>query len=86
MTDQIPTTWQFGPLALDLDPAERLARLRTLRALVRVMTGPRGDTVANALRASEQDNSLLVFACAALDALAPLDRRRILSSYAALAR
>ena len=45
----------FGPWASALDPAERLARCRSLRALVRVLAGPHGRDLAAALRQAEAD-------------------------------
>lgn len=77
---------QFGPWALDLEPGERLARLRSLRAIVRLLTGPRGAALADLLLLSETDVSALPEAAAALDELTPLDLRRVLSTYAGLAR
>lgn len=77
---------RFGPWADDIDRAERLARLRSLRAIVRLTTGPRGDRLAGELHRAEHDASRLPAALAALDALAVLDRRQVLGSYAALHR
>ncbi|WP_342150370.1 hypothetical protein [Methylorubrum sp. SB2] len=82
----IALTDRFGPWADDIDRAERLARLRSMRAIVRLATGPRGEALANELHRAERDASRLPFALAALDHLAPLDRRQILASYAALHR
>lgn len=77
---------RFGPWALDLEPGERLARLRSLRAIVRLMTGPRGAALADLLLTAETDDSALVPAATALDGLAPIDMRRVLASYAGLTR
>lgn len=77
----------WGPFRADLDPAERLARLRSLRALVRVLTGPPGKSVAIALRRAEivgHHPDILAAAEAEFDRLGSLDRRRILSSFAEL--
>lgn len=79
-----PDRW--GPFADGIDPAERLARLRSLRAIVRLTTGPRGDTLAHALRLSERDPGHLPAALTALAALAPIDRRHVLASFARLHR
>lgn len=79
-------TW--GPFLPNLDPAERKARLRSLRALVKVMTGPRGNLVAlAALRAevSGGDAELLVDTEAEFNRLTALDRRRVMSAYLAVA-
>lgn len=77
---------QFGPWAPDLDPAERLARARSLRAIVRLLSGPRGAALAELLHQAETDPGALVPAADALDRLAPVDLRRILGSYAGLSR
>ena len=78
-------TW--GPFLSDLDPIERKARLRSLRALVKVLTGPRGEAVAFALLRAEisgEDPEMLAEAEAAFGRLGTVDRRRILSSLASL--
>jgi hypothetical protein len=77
---------QFGPWASDLDPAERLARIRSMRAIVRLLAGRRGADLAALLNQAETDPAALPAAADALDRLAPLDMRRVLSSYAGLAR
>lgn len=77
---------QWGPWALDLDPGERVARTRALRAIVRLLTGPRGAELDTLLKRAETDDAALDHAVVALDRLASLDRRRVLSSYAGLAR
>ena len=77
---------QVGPWAPDLDPAERLARLRGLSAMVRFLAGPCGAALTELLRQAETDESALTAAADALDALAPLDTREVLLSYASLAR
>lgn len=76
----------YGPWATGLDHAERLARLRSMRAIVRLSTGPRGDHLAELLHRAERDPRALEPALVELDSLDPLDRRRILASFAALAR
>lgn len=77
---------RFGPFADGLDPAERLARLQAMRAIVHLTTGPRGDALAHELRLAERDPDRLPAAVAALDALAALDRRHVLASFARLHR
>lgn len=77
---------QWGPFRPDIDAAERLARLRSLRAIVRLSTGPRGDRLAGLLHRAERDTAALEPALAALNALATLDRRSVLASFAALHR
>ena len=82
----IPAAEAWGPFRPDLDPAERKARLRCLRAIVHLSTGPRGQALTDLLRRAEQDAALLPSALAALTALDPLDKRRVWASYAALNR
>lgn len=82
----IPTRDRWGPFVPDLDPAELRARLRSLRALTKILTRPRGAELAGHLREAETDASALAPALAALDRLAPLDRRKVLASYAGLAQ
>jgi hypothetical protein len=72
---------QFGPWAVGLSTCERIARCRTLRAVARLMAGPRASALCDALACSEADPSHLDRALSALDRLASLDRRRILGSY-----
>lgn len=77
---------RFGPFADSLDPAERLARLRSMRAITNLCCGPRGEGLARALHLAERDAAHLPAAVAALDALAALDRRHVLASFARLYR
>ncbi|MDA8231695.1 MAG: hypothetical protein M0006_10185 [Magnetospirillum sp.] len=80
------STPTFGPWAPTLDPAERLARCRSLRALVRVLAGPRGRELAAALRQAEADPAALDLAAHLLDRLPTVPRRHILAAYVALDR
>lgn len=82
----IPLSDQWGPFRDGLDAGERLARLRSLRALARVHCGPRGADLVALLARAETDPAALEPALHALDRLAANDRRHILASYAALAR
>ena len=82
----IPRADHWGPFCPDIDPAERLARLRSLRAIARLTTGPRGESLCEALRLAERDAARLPAALDALDRLAPIDRRQVLASFAALHR
>jgi len=75
-------TW--GPWAPNIPPAERVARFRALRALVRVLTGP-GPLVV-ALARAETDPAAADEAAALLSRLPSLSRRRVLATYAALSR
>lgn len=76
----------WGPFRPDIDPAERSARLRCLRAVVSLTTGSRGAGLADLLRRAEREPATLEPALAALNRLAALDRRHVLASYAALNR
>lgn len=82
----IPASEAWGPFRPDLDEAERRARLRCLRAVVHLSTGPRGTNLANLLRRAESDSTALPATIDALDRLAGLDRRHVLASYADLNR
>ncbi|WP_336488827.1 hypothetical protein [Methylobacterium nigriterrae] len=76
----------WGPFRPDIDSAERLARLRSLRALVRAYCGARGQTLCAALAEAETDPDALTLALAALNRLTPHDRRHVLAAFAALSR
>lgn len=79
-----PATW--GPFVADLDAVERKAQLRSLRVLVRAIAGPRGEEAAYRLLLADitpGDGELLAAAAREFDRLPTLDRRRILSSFAA---
>jgi hypothetical protein len=67
----------------DIDAGERLARLRCLQALARVLGGPAAEQLVAALRQAETDAAALPAADAQLDAMPTIPRRRILSSFAA---
>lgn len=77
---------QWGPFVPDLDPAERLARLRCLRAIVHLVCGPRGAAAERALTENERDPVRAIEALAVFYGMSPLDKRRVLSTYAALSR
>lgn len=77
---------RWGPFRAEIDASERVAQLRALRTIVHLTTGPRGDALAHALHLSERDEDHLPAALAALDALAPIDRRHVLASFAHLHR
>jgi hypothetical protein len=76
----------WGPFADGLDPAEYRARCRCLRAVAHLTTGPRGEALADRLRQAETDTAALPLALDALNRLAGLDRRHVLTSYAVLNR
>ena len=77
---------QLGPWALGPDPGERLARLRSLPALARVLAGPRAVDLVERLQQAETDPAALVPAADALDRLAALDMRKLLAPYVGLVR
>ncbi|MGD9925656.1 MAG: hypothetical protein AB7O60_03265 [Variibacter sp.] len=72
----------FGPFRTDISPAERLARLRSTRAIV-LLIAPASPAVDD-LRAAETDLRMLDSARASFDAIPSLQRRRILSAMARL--
>lgn len=75
------------PWVPDLDPAERLARLRSLRALVQVFAGPRHPLVVALARAeADPSDAAALAAWEAMNTLPSLTRRRILGSLATLLR
>jgi hypothetical protein len=65
----------------NLEAGERRARLRALQALTRVLAGPAGRHLIDALREAETEAAALVLCDVALDALAPVPRRRILGTF-----
>ncbi|WP_267355235.1 MULTISPECIES: hypothetical protein [unclassified Methylobacterium] len=80
----IPAADTWGPFASNIEPGERIARLRCLRAIAHLSCGPRGVELVASLQASEVDSGALPEALAALNRLAPLDQRRIWAAYANL--
>ena len=77
---------QRVPFALDLDPGERLARTGSLLAIVKLLAGVRNADLANLFLQAEIDESVLPTAADAFDQLAPMDMRKVLSTYAGFAR
>lgn len=82
----IPASWQFGPFARGLAQTERVARLRSLRTVVQLHCGPRGQAAARALSLAETCEDAGELAVGALERLDPLDRRRVLASYQRIAQ
>jgi hypothetical protein len=76
----------LDPWQPDIDLSQRLARPRSIRAIARLWLGPRSARFAASLRAAETDAGQLEPALRELDALAALDRRAVLASFAALPR
>lgn len=77
---------RWGPWASGISDCERLARLRSLRAIVRLLLGPRGDVLARAIHCAEEGAVGLDTLHGALSRLPSLDYRKVLASYAALTR
>ena len=77
---------RWGPFAPGITPVERVARLRALQAIVRILLGQRGRDLALLLREAEGDAALLEPAVLMIDRLASLDRRHVLASYGSFVR
>lgn len=75
-------TW--GPFVAGIEPAERLARLRSLRAIARLRLGSRAYLLNLALQDAERDPDQLAYAAEEFNRLAALDQRRVLASFQAL--
>jgi hypothetical protein len=86
MDAMIPTADRWGPFTDGIDPAERTARCRCLRAVVHLTTGPRGETATRLLHAAEHDPAALTDAARALNTMDAIDKRHVWASYARLAR
>jgi hypothetical protein len=56
--------------------------LRSLRLASRILCGPRARDLERALADAERDPEAIVRVVALIDQLAPLDRRRVLGSWA----
>jgi hypothetical protein len=78
MTERLPLN--FGPWAAGIDAAERVARLRAMRAFAMVWARPNQDFIA-ALARAESDPAALATAATLLNAIPALPRRRMLASY-----
>jgi hypothetical protein len=68
---------------LNIEPAERLARLRSLRVLIMLRAREQAK-LYDALRRAEKDADVLVEAERLLDEMPALTRRHVLASYAKL--
>jgi hypothetical protein len=82
----IPVADKWGPFTDGLDAPERIARCRSLRAIVHLTTGPRGEAAIRLLHVAERDPGALSEAARALNAMAPIDKRQVWASYAHLSR
>ena len=76
-------TW--GPFAPTIGPCERAARLRELRAVVRLVAGPENQVLPAIGRALRTPGGLMEVETA-IDGMSALTRRRVLAAYAELAR
>lgn len=77
-------TW--GPFEVGLDDCERMARLRSLRAITRLLLGRDGDLLARMLQCAESGHVSLDAVNAALNRLPSIPLRKILGTYAALTK
>jgi hypothetical protein len=73
----------YGPWIPDLDPAERIARFRSLASLAALLLGS-GHHLVVALRRAETDPGAWATARTLLEAVPALTQRRLLSTYAAV--
>ena len=88
-TKKIPTmksSDRWGPFAPGLDVCELRARLRSLRAIVRLLLGRDGDAIDRMLHCAESGNANLDAVVAAINRLPTIPLRKILATYAALTR
>ena len=75
----------WGPFQRTIDQGERKARLRSLRACVRLLTGERGKECAYRLLKAEIDGEEALDAAEAeFGRLGSYDQRRVLASYRGL--
>lgn len=80
---------RWGPFATGLGSAERKARLQALRMAVQLLCGLRGAEVRHRLLVAElalSGTEELAAAEAEFERLGSIDRRRVLSAYAASCR
>ncbi len=84
MIDMTAGGGTFGPWTPGLPDAERLARWRSLRAIVTLLVGPSSPLVRE-LRAAEAEPAAAERSLAALNALPTMALRQILAAYARLA-
>ncbi|MCW2244736.1 hypothetical protein M2352_000327 [Azospirillum fermentarium] len=76
---------QWGPFTPGIDPAERLARLRSLRSLASVLVHPNDAArLLSVLREAEANDNAAPQALDLINHLPALSRRRLLASYAAV--
>jgi hypothetical protein len=80
----MPSPDKSGPWEWSLDPVERIARLRALRALARVLGGPVATDLCEALRQAETDPAANATALAELKRLPSKVYQSVLASYGAM--
>lgn len=71
----------IGPWAEGCSPAEKLARLRSLRTIAMCMFGATTPIAKPLFLAESLDPTEMADALAALNAMPALDRRKLLASY-----
>lgn len=71
----------FGPWAEGCSPMEQLARLRSLRTIAMCMFGARVPIAKPLFMAESLDPKEMADALTAINAMAALDRRKLLASY-----
>ena len=77
----------IGPWVPGIDPAERLARYRSLRALVQVFCGSTHPLVMALARAeADQSDEAAALAWQAMESMPALKRRHVLASMGELMR
>lgn len=79
----------FGPFAEGIDRAERVARLRALRAIALTFARrwpPAGPLLIETLARAEHDDAVLPLALELLEQLPTIPRRRIEATYGDLGR
>jgi len=81
MLTKLSASSMLTPLHI-ADPIERAARLRSLRLAARILCGPRARDLVVALAKAERDPTELLRVDRLIDELKPLDKRRLLSSWA----
>jgi hypothetical protein len=74
-------TANFGPWTAGLDPAERVARFRSLASITAVFVGSASVTVEALRRAEDGDQESAALAFKLFEALPALTKRRILSTW-----
>ncbi len=82
----LPSSDRFGHGPNGLTDVERTARLRSLRAIVRLLCGPPRQAHDTCLEQAETDTDAPRPLRRRLGRLAPIDRRQVLASFAAMHR